>query len=122
MTLLELAIYALVAPVAAAWAHEFTHALVAWALGGTVHKIDLLNLYVDFSFAGDAPIRSQMVYLAPTVIGAVWLGIVAIQWDGTVQSVDIVTAIAWTVYSLAGGSQHEVSLMTLVDLTPMRTG
>lgn len=102
-------------PLAAAWGHEITHAIAAWVLGGTVHRINFYYLYVDFSFDRDAPIRRQLVFLSPTIVGIVLLPLLLVWWGGGVSALGVMALVSWTIYALRGGSPEEVSLSTIAS-------
>lgn len=112
MTMLALALAAIGAPVVGAWLHELTHAAAARLLGGEVHSVDLLSLFVDFEFDPRAPVREQLVLLAPAIVGIAIAPIALIFWSGSVSPWTLVWVLAWVVYTLNGGAQGEIHLST----------
>lgn len=96
MTLALLAIP--VAPVLGAWLHELTHAAAARALGGTVVRIDLWQLVVEFRGLDE---REQvLVRWMPWIIG----GLLVLLWPRLVpRAWWPAVGLWWGTYTLLGG-------------------
>jgi hypothetical protein len=80
-----------------AWAHELTHALAAVALGGTVVRIDLWQLVVEFQGVGER--RAALVRWMPALIGcllALLMPLVPGRWLPA-------ALLWWASYTLLGG-------------------
>lgn len=94
------------AAVGAAFAHELTHAAAARLLGGSVRRVDLLNLNVDWEMdASKSRVRDRLINLSPQIVGvggallAFWAGAIP---AGGVESVPVY--LAWFIYTLHGGA------------------
>lgn len=89
-----------VAAVLGAWAHELIHAaLVTW-LGGTVVRIDLWQLHIEFQ--GLTEPGTQMVRWAPFVIGAILGASFTIAGGAWTPA----ALLGWGVFTLLGGERE----------------
>ena len=95
--------------IVAVWLHELTHAAAVVLLGGTLVEIDLFNLHVDFKF-DKVDWRYSAVWLAPAIVGLGLAPGLAMLWSGRLTATTMIVAVCWTLYTLNGGTQGELSL------------
>ena len=93
---------AVVVVVWGAWLHEITHAGVARALGGTVHRVDLMDLVVEFEL--EDPRKRAAVIHSPLLIGIILSPLVyAVLTGGGSLLYRAAMLVSWFVYTARGG-------------------
>ena len=95
--------------VAAAYAHELTHAAVGKALGGRLLAVDVIGLEVVMEMPNER--TNSAMLLAPGIVGVALVPLVAAVWASSASLVlKGAVTLAWGVYTLAGGTEGELTL------------
>ena len=95
--------------VVAAWLHELTHAATVWVVNGEIIEMNLRDLYVDFRVK--SRVAETLVLLSPGLVGVCLLPILLISWSGQITPAAVIVGIAWTIYTLTGGTTGELSIL-----------
>ena len=95
--------------VVAAWLHELTHAATVWVVNGEIIDINLKDLYVDFR--APSRVAETLVLVSPGLVGVCLLPVLLVNWSGQITPVAVIVGIAWSIYTLTGGSAGELSVL-----------
>jgi len=95
--------------VAAAYAHELTHAAVGKALGGRLLAVDVIGLEVVMEMPSER--TNSAMLLAPGIVGVAVVPLVVAVWASSASlMIKGAVSLAWGVYTLAGGTEGELTL------------
>lgn len=89
--------------------HELTHAAAGWLLGGSIRRVDIVQLFVDVEI--EPGWRRRLMLLAPGIVGLLLTpGAVAVAFSDADLLLRGAIVGAWAFYTFNGGTQGELSL------------
>lgn len=103
--------------VAAAWAHELTHAAAARAIGGDVLRVDLRELYVEWAVPETTPRwQIRLIGLAPILVGGLGIFGYAVIVGLPTTALEVTGGVAVIIYAFGGiPSGEDVSLDVAIE-------